>query len=681
MLGSSSIRCAISVLLLFTNVAVLAVAASGEGQELHWIRELQQSYRSGERYSSSSSGPVPLCRCLAPWEEFPGLRQRHLVENKDSSSAQDSDFGRPRHLQPHYDYSQSEYNAKTGAILIEGVRVLPDTNAACRGGGVAANSVELATKTVDGIFSKQQHGNNRNLLRSNMINPGGKEWSQKEKNRELQNYHDSSDSPRLRPSPLGECSTYGTPGSIPTCCFSLCQGTEGGGIRQPSGTECAACDCDCPEIPRVFECPRDIVDTTTPSSILNDACQVAVTVDCTVPGSTGLRCGELEPLSSLTCNCPGDDACPVGYDFIYTGNDCHGTLDDGVVSCFDSNAKKPAKVRIVVRGGGQQLFNGVVLENEPIYVLGSGSGSSSSCIPERLQIEVTSATDFDVVYQVVVVNTQCNANGLWLGDSVGAFQFTGFFCQDATALTTCLETVRFEVCALNEKNLLAPFDLTRLDLDVNGVKSNMLRRKNSAGVVQNLAKRHCASEWRSINICNDLSFVATATADGDDGGNGCSETAIVEFKINGPDASTANGGATTCDMDVTVDCTVWDGTGTKCEDMEPETSIVCNCNGNQAGGYDFKYTGDACPTISQQDGVEYCSDFNGDKPDLVRVVVTDDGGGNTQGSELYSGTIRTGRTILLREIPDRIRIDVTSLNSNTVYQTVMVNTRCDNSGT
>ena len=108
--------------------------------------------------------------------------------------------------------------------------------------------------------------------------------------------------------------------------------------------------------------------------------------------------------------------------------------------------------------------------------------------------------------------------------------------------------------------------------------------------------------------------------------------------------------------------------------------FVCNCNGNQAGGYDFKYTGEACPSVSLQDGVEYCSDYNGDtKPDLVRIVVTE--GGSTKGLELYSGTIRTGGTVLLGDIPYRIRIDVTSINSNTVYQTVMVNTRCDSSGT
>lgn len=73
------------------------------------------------------------------------------------------------------------------------------------------------------------------------------------------------------PTGTADCTDLG-PSDIANCCFSDCDGSEGGGIEQPSGIVCAACACNCPPIPQVYNCliPDEVPLVELPLSVPAD---------------------------------------------------------------------------------------------------------------------------------------------------------------------------------------------------------------------------------------------------------------------------------------------------------------------------------------------------------------------------------------------------------------------------
>jgi hypothetical protein len=243
-----------------------------------------------------------------------------------------------------------------------------------------------------------------------------------------------------------------------------------------------------------------------------------------------------------------------------------------------------------------------------------------------------------------------------------------------------MKNINFEVCARNRVIGYAPLRLNEFTLEFNGEKSDLLDGQTLT--VQPLQPSCVSDDVRAINICRgDREFTATARAVSDARDGGCQDTTSLRFRVDDDDETPIlyrNPNGTECGVDVTVDCTVPDGSGRKCRDIDSisPASLHCNCI-NCASSYDFVYTGRNCPSTSDA-GVISCKDSNGMKPQEVLIVV------NGGGTVLYNRIVKIADPVLVGGtdacIPSQLSIEVWSTNSEKLYQSVVVNTRCSTSG-
>jgi hypothetical protein len=271
--------------------------------------------------------------------------------------------------------------------------------------------------------------------------------------------------------------------------------------------------------------------------------------------------------------------------------------------------------------------------------------------------------------------------GIWLGGSFGAFTFTGFYCDSPEDGINCMKNINFEVCARNLVSGYRPLRLSEFTLDFNGEKIDLLDGQSLS--VQPLQPSCVSDDVRTINICKgerDFTAVARAVSDARDGG--CQDTTSLRIQINDNDKKPiiySNPNSTECGVDVTVECTVPDGSGRQCRDIDlvSPASLQCNCINSCAGAYDFIYTGRNCP-IPSDPGVISCQDSNGQKPSEVRIVV------NGGGAVLYNRIVKTADPVLVGGtdacIPDQLSIEVRSTSTNELYQIIVVDTRCGSFG-
>jgi hypothetical protein len=243
-----------------------------------------------------------------------------------------------------------------------------------------------------------------------------------------------------------------------------------------------------------------------------------------------------------------------------------------------------------------------------------------------------------------------------------------------------MKDINFEVCARNLVSGYRPLRLNEFTLDFNGQKSDLLDGQSLS--VQPLQPSCLSDDVRTINICKgerDFTAIARVVSDARDGG--CQDTTSLRIQIDDNDKKPViySPNSTECGIDVTVECTVPDGSGRQCRhiDLVSPASLKCNCKNSCASAYDFVYTGRNCP-IPSDPGVISCKDSNGQKPSEVRIVV------NGGGVVLYNRIVKVADPVLVGGtdacIPDELNIEVRSTNSNQIYQSVIVNTRCGSNG-
>jgi hypothetical protein len=299
-----------------------------------------------------------------------------------------------------------------------------------------------------------------------------------------------------------ECLDDG-PGGIPSCCFDGCRGRPTG-LDQPSGTQCSTCDCDCPPIPEVFQCPfspppEPIIQEVTP-------CIMSASVQCYRNGRNGSRrpCADIRPMQFLQCSCPS--SCASTFEFMYTAKSCGERPVAGASNCRDFGGEMPDTVGVIGTIRGREFYyNDNVKKDDKITF------QDGNCIKNEMSLAVVDRNDRDRILQTIDLRTRCDDEGISLGDRFGAFEFTAYTCHDGT-IQNCIKNLSFEVCAVNEKP--SALSVSVMELDVKGQIINMLGDVSSLSVAADEAS--CSEEIREISICrtNNLDFVYLAYVEG-----------------------------------------------------------------------------------------------------------------------------------------------------------------------
>jgi hypothetical protein len=298
-----------------------------------------------------------------------------------------------------------------------------------------------------------------------------------------------------------EC--FADDGAIPACCFDGCSGRPVG-IDQPSGTDCQTCDCDCPPIPSVFQCP--VTPEPEPESIIQAAtpCEMSVTAECFRKSRDGRRrpCAKIRPMQFLQCSCP--NSCASTFEFKYTAKGC-GVPVDGATNCRDYGGEIPENVGVIGTIRGREFYYNPNVNKDDILTFQDGN-----CIKNEMSLSVVDRADRERVLLTIDLFTKCSADGIQLGDRVGAFEFTAYECHDGT-IQDCIKNLSFEVCAVNEK--ASSLRLQAVELEFKGTLSNLVGEVTSQSVEANDAS--CFEERRAISICKrNLQFEYKVYAEG-----------------------------------------------------------------------------------------------------------------------------------------------------------------------
>ena len=248
----------------------------------------------------------------------------------------------------------------------------------------------------------------------------------------------------------------------------------------------------------------------------NPACAMDVDLTC-VDSDTNEPCDTLQSIGNPPCNCP--NSCATELTYIYTGENCEDNdNEDAILACNDPLAQ-PSDVFITAMAGQTMLYNGTATPGQIITLSNNGG-----CIPNMVEMAVTSSADLNTVYQIVEFQPGCFNGGTRLTESFGAFEFSGYVCLDGSE-EQCITDITLETCIANEGTVPMVITDTFLDLnddplDISRIEGQQLRTGQTI----------CVEETVFISLCGEPSFEATVTVDADGTSNkGCSDTDTVIF--------------------------------------------------------------------------------------------------------------------------------------------------------
>jgi hypothetical protein len=370
----------------------------------------------------------------------------------------------------------------------------------------------------------------------------------------------------------------------------------------------------------------------------------------------GKPCADI-PATSATCSCQSE--CARSYDFRYTGSDCSGGTP--AVSCRDLSSIKPREVRLVATAlnSGRTLFDG----NVRVGQVATLADNSTACIPNRIEMDITSPGNLNIVHQRLVVDTRCRAGGIQLTDSVGSLDFTAYTCRNG-AVHNCTADVVFDTCSRNTGSLF--HELTNYTLDFDGNVTDCLSG-NSPRVLRNGV--YCTEEVRTIDTCKANNYSARVSVEANK--NRCSDNEVLSFAVNGTGLKPLS---QNCTVELELYCGQAD-TSVSCNNIRAVEDLTCDCISNCAETFKFLYTGKDCNT--NLPGVTSCTDSSEDnKPERVWLTATGEGG-----ETLFDDIVAMGQEATLRDsefcIPDQVTIEIRGSNQRTkLFQTLTLDTTC-----
>jgi hypothetical protein len=331
------------------------------------------------------------------------------------------------------------------------------------------------------------------------------------------------------------------------------------------------------------------------------------------------------------------------------------------VSCRDISPVKPREVRLVATASnsGRTLFD----RNVRVGELASLADNSTACIPNKIDMIITSPGNVNIVHQRLVVDTRCRVGGIQLTDSVGSLDFTAYKCRNGD-VHNCTADVVFDTCSRNTGTLY--HELTKYTLNFDGKVTDFLSgtspRVLRAGV-------YCTEEVRTIDTCTANNYSASVSVEANQ--NRCSDNAVLSFDVDG---SGLKPQSQNCTVDLELYCGQADTTAS-CNNIRTVEALACDCVSNCAETFKFLYTGKDCST--NLPGVTSCTDSSEDnKPERVWLTAKGEGG-----ETLFDGLVAVGQEVTLRDsvfcIPDQVTIEIRGSYERTkLYQTLTLDTTC-----
>ena len=247
-------------------------------------------------------------------------------------------------------------------------------------------------------------------------------------------------------------------------------------------------------------------------------CVVDVDLTCAETG-TLLDCQELQSLGTPPCVCRD---CATSLSFVYTGNSCAASSPSPfLMDCRDGSATKPSTVFVNVNNpDGVSLFSGPVQEGDMVTVANEGA-----CLPDSITFVVSDPTASPmVIYQAMDLSIGCSQQGIRMSEDYGAFEFTGFGCQDGFE-ESCFTDITLTACAVNEGTVLKT--VTEMELVFEGDTTDLL---NGAIPSLETGEVFCSRERATISLCGEPTFEAEVSVESDDtSGIGCNDMDALEF--------------------------------------------------------------------------------------------------------------------------------------------------------
>jgi len=183
--------------------------------------------------------------------------------------------------------------------------------------------------------------------------------------------------------------------------------------------------------------------TPAPSLTPTYTCDISTCVNCTaVINGDELSCDEILPEQKTSCNCPD---CVRNLKFVYTGKNCPPNQKaSGQCTDFGPNPFI-AGYRITNSDDDTQVLStGSVEQGDMVTITPSPSG----CIPDKLVVTISVPTG--AATQTFIIDSTCDGGrGLLLTESYGAFESTGYSC-DEFDVHDCLQTVNYGLKVCND---------------------------------------------------------------------------------------------------------------------------------------------------------------------------------------------------------------------------------------
>lgn len=466
--------------------------------------------------------------------------------------------------------------------------------------------------------------------------------------------------------------------------------------------------------------PPTPAPTTPPTPPPTGLCDIELDLRC-VFGDDETACDQIRGEENIECACP---ECVREITFMYTGNACAA----GAQNCADEENGPDSVARLVISNAANEnevFFSGPVSAGSgddlgTLVVVTAGAGA---CLPDSLAAFVFPAVvepgANPTASQMITVDSQCEgqANGLNLLDSNGALDFVGYSCGEGDD-HNCFVDVFYEVEACNTGQI--DLTISEFTFTLNGEEPPTDLLAGIPDELLLLIPDACFEtvQQRIVERCGTFEYCAEAEviAVSEDSGPVCQDMKELKFSVDVgtippsssptapptnpptppptpapttpptppptpsptkpptevPSASPTPPPTGVCSIDLEMTCATAANPDIPCTSLEAEEDIVCTCP-NCVTEMIFTYTGAAC------NGREGCTDTSAPQSSAMFVVINPD-----TGAQLFMGMVdNVGDEIKLASttcLPDNLEVLFTPLGGGTAFQTVIMDSSCDDRG-
>jgi hypothetical protein len=234
-----------------------------------------------------------------------------------------------------------------------------------------------------------------------------------------------------------------------------------------------------------------------PSAVPTGVCAVELEMNCTTV-DLGIPCTEIPSEDQFVCTCP---ECVRELRFVYTGAACSGNEAE----CTDFGVN-PSTAYVVIgdaTSANQTIYEGIVISDMVIIL------ENAECLPTSLVVTVSTAVG--TTTQAFVIDSSCGlgGQGLVLAESYGAFEFSGYSCDDTDSHNCVLEVVYdLEVCNVGSTEET----LYEFEFDLNGTITDLIAETPEGDLALSPNECFTAVKNELIERCSEREYIAKAQA-------------------------------------------------------------------------------------------------------------------------------------------------------------------------